>query len=59
MTNKEAYLKACGFAVTQMIKKGSSSIALGLHSEKHPVTIVEWKDVLGWIDKEIKDETNN
>lgn len=58
LTNKQKYLKVCGYAVLQMKKKGISSLALDITSN-NPTTIVDLEDVLDWIDKEIKDENTN
>ena len=43
-------IAACRYAVRRMIGQGSSSIALHIGTENQ--TIVSWKDVLAWLDKE-------
>ena len=50
-TDKEKYLRACGFAITQMMERGSSAVVFGIHSD-HPVQ-VRYKDVLEWINKQL------
>ena len=50
MTEKQKCLRACSFAVIEMIGRGSSSLVIDVHSG-NPSTI-EWKDVLEWIEKE-------
>lgn len=54
MTDKQIYLHACKYAVYEMLGKGSSSLAINIHSDNP--TLVEWKDVLKWIEKEYGEE---
>ena len=53
MTDREKYILACNFAIMQLTRKGSCSVVLDVHSDKP--TVVEWKDVLEWLDKEYQD----
>ena len=50
-TDKGKYLRACGFAISQMIERGSSAVVFSIHSD-HPVQ-VRYEDVLEWIDKQL------
>lgn len=54
MSDKQKYLMACQFAIMQLTRKGSCSVALDCHSDNP--TIVKWKDVLEWIEKEYEVE---
>ena len=46
------------FAISEMKRRGSSSVVLGLHSEQP--TIVKWDDVFTWLDNEFqKTRTEN
>lgn len=38
MTDKEKYLRVCGFAISQMIERGSAAVVLDVHSD-NPTTI--------------------
>ena len=50
MTERQKCLRACSFAVIEMIERGSSSLVMGVHSG-NPSTVA-WSDVLAWIEKE-------
>ena len=50
MTDREKYIVACNFAISQLTSKGSCSVVLDVHSDNP--TVVRWKDVLEWLDKE-------
>lgn len=50
MTVKQKYLYACKYAIEQLKRKGSCSLAMDIHSD-NPI-VVKWKDVLDWIDEE-------
>lgn len=54
MTDREKYLRACGFAITQMMGNGSSAVVFGVHSD-NPAE-VKYEDVLEWIDKQLDKE---
>ncbi len=56
MTEKEKYLLACNYAIMQLTRKGSCSVVLGVHSDNP--TVVEWKDVLEWLDAEYRSEVS-
>lgn len=51
VADKEKYLRACGFAISQMMERGSSAVVFGIHSD-HPVQ-VRYEDVLEWINKQL------
>lgn len=58
MTDSKKYIKACMFAISEMKRRGSSSVVLGLHGEQP--TIVKWDDALTWLDNEFqKTRTEN
>lgn len=52
MTERQKCLRACSFAVIEMIERGSSSLVMDIHSGNP--TSVKWNDVLEWIEKEEK-----
>lgn len=54
MTDKQKYLLACQFAIHQLTSKGSCSMVMDVHSDNP--TVVQWKDVLDWIEKEYEKE---
>ena len=56
MTDKQKYLHACKFAVEELTRKGSISLAMDIHSDNP--TVVDWKDVIEWIDKEYENGAN-
>jgi len=46
--------KACKYAIEQLTRKGSSSLAMDIHSDNP--TVVKWKDVLDWIEEEYEND---
>ena len=50
-TDKEKYLRVCGFAISRMMETGSSALVFGVHSD-NPVQ-VRYEDVLEWINKQL------
>ena len=56
MTERQKCLRACSFAVIEMIERGSSSLVMDIHSGNP--TSVKWNDVLEWIEKEEEKAAN-
>ena len=53
MTDKQKYLRACEYAINEMIGRGSYSLAINIHSNQP--TMVKWKDALEWVEKEYEE----
>jgi len=56
MTRKQAYLCGCRFAIEQLTKYGG--IDYITHDENDDLVMVEWKEILEWLNSEFEKDLN-
>lgn len=56
MEDRELCLRACAYAVAEMMEKGSSTFATSTIDDPDTWVTCEWSEVLDWIAKEMDKE---